>query len=152
MQLQTFNKWLRLTRDTLQTTVRFYEHRCRSLEIAKCASVAILIFPCSLQFLTTLLSPTRIESITFATTMGTSLNAHKSTHSFSSFIRCYFLGDSESWVLRLESVRSSWSTPHESGLEDFSNKPRAEEHVALTIASAERLNFPTKIPNTWKKV
>jgi hypothetical protein len=122
------------------------------IELKKLPNVlqsAILTFSCSFQFLITLLSPTRTESITFVKTTGTDLKANKSTQSFSSsFNRYYFLGDSDSCALRLESVRSSRSTFHESGLEDFSNKPRAEELVALTIASAERLSFPTKIPNT----
>lgn len=42
---------------------------------------------------------------------------------------------------------SSRATFHELGFVDFSSKPRAKEHVALTIASDE-LIFPTNIPNT----
>lgn len=51
---------------------------------------------------------------------------------------------------QLDSTRSSRTALHESELGDFSNKPNAEEHVALTIASTERLDFPTNTPNTWK--
>lgn len=34
-------------------------------------------------------------------------------------------------------------------LPDLSNRPSAEEQVALTTASGDRLSFPTNIPNTF---
>jgi len=49
--------------------------------------------------------------------------------------------DSASWFRDVEST-------HEHKLEDFSNKPSAAEHVALTTASGDRLIFPTSIPKT----
>lgn len=47
-----------------------------------------------------------------------------------------------------ESARSSRTSSHEFAFDDLSNKPRAEEHVALTIASVERLILPTSISKT----
>ncbi|KAG5584228.1 hypothetical protein H5410_044662 [Solanum commersonii] len=58
------------------------------------------------------------------------------------------LADYGSWPLCDESARSSRMSFHELAFDDLSNRPRAEEQVALTIASVERLILPTSIPKT----
>lgn len=50
--------------------------------------------------------------------------------------------------LLFDSARSSLAAFHEIEFVDFNSKPSAEEQVALTTASADRLILPTNLPNT----
>ena len=50
--------------------------------------------------------------------------------------------------LLAESARSIRAVRHDSEFEDFNNKPKADEQVALTIASPDRLILPTNRPKT----
>ncbi|KAG5584682.1 hypothetical protein H5410_045116 [Solanum commersonii] len=61
------------------------------------------------------------------------------------------LADSASCPLCDESARSNQMSFHELVFDELSNKPGAEEQVALTIASVERLILPTSIPENLKE-
>lgn len=53
------------------------------------------------------------------------------------YVHRYILEESDSWLFRDDSNRSSLEFLHEDELEAFNNKPMAEVHVARTISSAD---------------
>lgn len=70
---------------------------------------------------------------------------HESRRPFQLLIYSYS-STHESWSLPVS--RSTQEAFHDIDFEDFNNKPRAEEHVALTLASDDLLILPTNVPNT----